>query len=76
MSHTQQLLDLRLENKDQIQFLMWLQLELYRTSTTVIECAQAVASIKWGTQGDQYELWVSTDLVCLILLSQIYWLTD
>ena len=30
---------------------MGLQLELYCTSTTVIEYAQTVTSIKWGTQG-------------------------
>ena len=33
------------KNKDQIQIIIWLQLELYCTSTMVIECAQAVNNI-------------------------------
>ena len=35
---------------------MGLQLELYRTSTKVIESAEAMTCIKWGTQWGQFEL--------------------
>ena len=38
-----------------------LQLELYRTSTLGIECAEAVTYIKWGTQ--------RTSMICGYLVS-------